>query len=319
VTLTRIDFKAAAAKLDQDKKSAEQNGTYNAVAFDKKVIDGIKLLFLGAEDIQAQYYRIVDKNYAVAKKEIETVEKLVKSKGKKLTDGDLKVIATSVRSIERCSEAIGDFSGQMFAALDQFRGAFATNFRPLLSNPDDVKQFLDRRSAGMAADKERDSLKKRIEQYAERAKDMSKAGQQLATKGAALGASAAQEIQGFVTDFAKAKLDYETFAQKARNSLTQLEQLNPKQKPADMPMAEQRFLNGTKEAKNARGTLKTMNVKLATFKKIGARFTDETLKTATDAYKKAAAELKTAEAAAKKLDTSETKATKIMIAVRKLR
>jgi len=321
VAYPKQEFGSARDALDKEIARAKQLNSYDARAFDGRVLTDLDRLVTSSLAIVDDYHKKVDENHSVAKKTMDEMEAMVKKLGKKLSASDIKVIDTMQRTLERSSQTIGDTSSAMFTALGEFRGGWPEKWRPLVSNPKLIDPFIARRSKSIDEGKQKDTLKKRAEEYVKRGKDLQKAAAQLQSRGTALAGNEAKEIADFTSEVKKAKEAFDTLAQLSRNSLQQVAGLNvnPKLDATNLKMNTQRLLNGRSEAKNARGTLKTLSIKLATFKKLAGGFDDANRKLAEKAYAATGKVLKEVETAEKKLADDEKKAVKVFDVVKKLK
>jgi hypothetical protein len=318
---SKIDFVGAREALEKEIARAKQLDSYDARAFDGRVLKDLDRLVTSSLAIVDDYHKKVDDNHAVAKKTMDEMEALVKKRGKSLSDADVKVIETMQRTLERSATTIGETSGEVFKALADFRGGWPEKWRPLASNPQLIDPYVARRAKSIDEGKKRDTLKKRVEEYTKRGTDLQKVAKQMKSRGAALAGNEAAEITDFGKAVKAATDNFDVLAQRSRNSLEQVAKLNIKAKldASNLKMNEQRLLNGRAEAKNARGTLKTASVKLATFKKMAANFDAANRKEAEKAYGVASKLVKAAESAEKKLSETEKKAVKIFETVKKLK
>lgn len=318
---SKIDFVGAREALEKEIARAKQLDAYDARAFDGRVLKDLDRLVTSSLAIVDDYHKKVDENHGVAKKTMDELEALIKKRGKSLSDPDMKVIETMQRTLERSASTINETSGEMFKALADFRGGWPEKWRPLTSNPQLVDPLVAKRAKSIDEGKKRDSLKKRVDEYTKRGTDLLKVAQQMKSRGAALAGNEGKEIAEFGKAVKAAKDNFDVLAQRSRNSLEQVAKLNIKAKldATNLKMNEQRLLNGRAEAKNARGTLKTASVKLATFKKMAASFDAANRKEAEKAYGVASKLVKEAESAEKKLADTEKKAVKVFETVKKLK
>jgi hypothetical protein len=319
MTYQKVDMEAAAKQLTSQMQKAKSTNSFDARGFDSTVLSELDQLTKASVKIMQDYYQKVDQYHAVAKKDMDGLEALVK-KGKKITDRDVDVVDTMVKSITRCSTTLTALNKELKAVAD-FRGPWQAGWKLLVSTPTRLDPYSKIQDDQVRLAKERATLRNRVDEYVSRAQD----GQKLAHRNAGMAATSTSDegsaISQFKSETAKLKSDFDVAAQKARNSLTQLAALNPKVKlsPTDAKMNEQRVINGKTEAKNARGTLKSFGIKVYAFKKTSGNFSSTNRKAADQEYGTAAKALKAAEGDEKKLADVEKKAIKVYEAVKKLK
>lgn len=317
----KIDFDGPVKALTQEIDRAKQRGTYDAAAADRRVQAELDRLVTSSVAIVEQVFQVIDKQSDVAKKTMDEMEALIKKRGKKLTDFEVGVIETGVRTLERCAQTMSDTSRDSMKALLEWRGEWPNTFRKLVSDPRLVDPFIARRKKTIDDGQLKEARRTRVNEYVKRGKDLKKLAQQTATRGAALAQDEGSEIVTFRTDvqaYAKQLTDY---VKTVNNSFGPILGLNAKQKlnPADQKMYTDMLAKAQLKTKEARGTLKTFTVKVATFKKSAVQFSDGNRKTAEKEYVVAAKALKQAEGNEKKIADVESKAIKHLTAIKKLK
>ena len=307
--------------IDVAKNKGEYDG--NEAKFDQAVLKDLADAVQRSVSICEQYATKVTEHHAAAKKAIDEMQALIKKKGSKLSDSDINVLETSAKFCNTAKSQLVTDSGEMFTALSEYRGGWPVEYRKVLSAAKQnlVEPFIKMRAKTIDDGKKVDTLKKRVEEYADRAADLVKLAKQSASKTSVVEGQEAKEIQEFSTAVEKLKLEFETLAQKSRNSLQQVADLDSKTKldKTMLTMNESRLLNGQTEGKNSRGAVKSLGIKIETFKKLSAKFDGESKTLAKAALKTAETYQKTIDKDSSTLDKLETKATKNLAAIKKLK
>jgi hypothetical protein len=325
-----IEFDKAAAEFDVKIKEAKQRGTYNGVGvasaakFDAAILKALSDRVHECLKISREYQAKAKEHYEAGKRAIDEMSALIKSKGKKLTDGDIKVLQSSARLCETLAQQVKEASADAFPALAQYRLGWPEKWRPLLSpgKQNEVEALKKLRGEDMDIGKTIDTLKKRLEEYAARAPAMLKVAQQTVSKGSIVAGDEATALVAFNKDVARLKSDYyDKFQTRARSSLKQLTELNPKQKlePNVLKFQESLLLNGKAEAKNARGVHKTLSITVDAYKKLAAKLDGPAKKAAATALATAAKELAAMAKDVASITALEPKAEKTLAAVKKLK
>lgn len=321
-----VDFNAAAAEHKRNIEAATKDGTYAAKqkTFDQAVLKDAAALVKSALVVTDDYAKKVTERHKVCKAVIEQMEGILKKKAKALDTSDMKVMETAARSVKNHFDTLGETSSDAFKALSQYRGSWPDTYRKLMSAPAVLDPLVNARLKSIDEGKQIDALKQRVGQYVERAQDLLKTAQKLAAAKSGAQAQpgvAAEDIQEFDAAVAKLKFEVEKFLVKAENSLKQLAETDPKTKPDAnaAKMNDSRLTNGRAEAKNARGVLKTLTLKIDTFKKVVAKMGDADKKAGAKALDDAGKVLKALEALDKTSSKWEEKAEKVYAALAKLK
>lgn len=321
-----VDFNAAAAEHERNIDAAKLDGSYAAKqkAFDQAVLKDAAALVKAALVVTDDFAKKVAERHKVCKAVVDQMEGILKKKAKNLDASDLKVMETAARSVKTHNDTLADTSSEAFKALSQYRGAWPATYRKLMSTPAALEPLINARLKSIDEGKQIDALKQRVGQYVERAQDLLKTAQKLAAAKSGAQAqpgAAAEDIKEFDDAVEKLKFEVEKFLNKAENSLKQLAETDPKVKPDanGAKMNESRLINGRAEAKNARGVLKTLTLKIDTFKKGAAKMDDVAKKAATKAVDEAGKVLKVLETKEKASAKLEEKAEKVYAALAKLK
>lgn len=321
-----VDFNAAAAEHERNIDAAKLDGSYAAKqkAFDQAVLKDAAALVKAALAVTDDYAKKVTERHKVCKAVIEQMEGILKKKAKTLDASDMKVMETAARSVKNHSDTLADTSSEAFKALTQYRGAWPATFRKLMSTPAALEPLINARLKSIDEGKQIDTLKQRVGQYVERAQDILKTAQKLAAANSGAEAQpgvAAEDIKVFNEAVAALKFEAEKFLGKANNSLKQLADTDPKVKPdaTGAKMNESRLTNGQAESKNARGALKTLTLKIDTFKKVVAKTDGADKKNGTKALDDAGKVLKDLETQEKASAKLAEKAEKVYAALAKLK
>jgi hypothetical protein len=324
-----IDFDKIANDFAVSIAEAKRRGSYNgggiasAAKFDAAVMKALSDRVHAALKVTGDYYEKVKKHHAASKKAIDDMTALIKKKGKTLAESDIKVLETSARLCATLATQINDTSMDIMPGLIQYRGGWPATYRDLLSpaKQGDLNALQKLRNQDIDTGKTVDALKKRLEEYAVRAPELVKVAKQAAGKESVLAGTEKKARETFTADVTKLKDDYDTFAHKARNSLSQLAALNPKQKldAGGLKNNDSRLANGKAEAKNARGVHKTLALKVDTYKKLAAKIEGQEKQAAATALAAAAKELATVAKDVPTLTALEVKAEKTVEAIKKLK
>lgn len=318
-----VDFDAGKEKLKKEKEKQERARSFDAVGFDPTVLKELKTLVSAAVSLEEQLHAKIAQNHMSAKAAMDKMEKLVKSKGKKLTPVDLKEIDNLLKFIEDARKDADQESEDAKPALLQWRADWRGAWGELLSDPKKAasyiaerKKMLDRAPADLA-------MRKRIAEYVTRAKDIQKLAKQTTSKGAELAGNEKNEITDFLTEVKK--LAEQCTKASTQGPVKQLElwikNTKHKTRPDDKTLAtyEEMFRTCEDLAKPTRGALKTLDIKLTTFKKTAARFDSANRKLAEKAYADASKLKKTAYENVKKISTAQDKAAKMQAGFKKLK
>jgi hypothetical protein len=318
-----VDFNTNAANLKKDIDAAKAKNQYagKEAAWDQTVLKAVGGQVDAALKITDDYARKVAEHHQACKKALDEMEALIKKKGKALTDADRKVIATSGRFIVTAEEQVRTINADMFSALSEFRGGWPDTFRALLSKPALIEPFKAARLKSIDDGKKDDTLKKRLAEYVVRSTELLRLAAQAGAAGSTLAGQSAAAAAGLLKEIKALQGQFDTYAQKASNSLQQIADLPPKQKidPKLVAMNQSRLVNGQAEAKNARGQQKTLDLKLEVFRKLAAKLDGAEKKTAAAALDAAAALAKAVAKSEKDLAALEAKAVKTWAAVSKLK
>jgi hypothetical protein len=317
-----VDFDAGKSKLEDEKEKQEATRSFDAVGFDPAVLRDLKALVTAAIKIEEELHTKITESHGTAKRLMGQMETLVK-KGKKLTNADVQVINGMVDTIKECSEEADEASTDAKPALLQWRGDWRGSWIPLLSDAKKAdalasqrKRVLDWAPADLA-------MRKRMNEYATRAKDVQKAANQFVSKGLSLAGNEQDEVRQFTADVKK----YADECAKAAKSgaVAQIElwikntSVKKKPDPAMLKTYDQMFATCEQLAKPTRGALKTLEIKLATFKKTAGQFDSANRKLAEKAYAVAAKQVKTAQADVKKISNAQSKGAKVLAGLKKLK
>jgi hypothetical protein len=318
-----VDFNTNAANLKKDIDAAKAKNAYagKEASWDQTVLKAVALQVNAALKITDDYAKKVAEHHQACKKALDEMEAPIKKKGKALTDADRKVIATSGRFIVTAEEQIRTINADMFSALSEFRAGWPDTYRALLSKPAQIEPFKAARLKSIDDGKKVDTLKKRLAEYVARAGELLKLAAQAGAAGSTLAGQTAAAAAALVKEVKALKDEFDTYAQKASNSLQQIADLPPKQKvdPKLVGMNQSRMVNGQAEAKNARGQQKTLETRIEVFKKLAAKLDGAEKKAATTALDAARVMAKAVAKAEKDLATLEAKAVKTWAAVSKLK
>lgn len=318
-----VDFNRPLANLQKDIGDAKTQGAYAGKerSWDQTVLKTLADLVKTSVAITDDYKKKVEDHHKACKNMLDQMEALIKKKGKSLGADDMKVLQTSTRFVANADEAIVATSGDMFTALSEYRGAWPDHYSRLLANGALIEPLKAARQKTIDDGKVVDTQKKRIGEYVKRAQDLLKLAQQAVSKTSTIAGGATDAIAQFKAETEALKSQFDVFNQKATNSLQQIADLPPKQKidPKLLSMNQSRMTNGQAEAKNARGQQKTLALKVDTFKKLAAKLEGNDKKAAAAQLATAAALQKAVDTAEKALAKLEASAVKVWAAVSKLK
>jgi hypothetical protein len=319
-----IDFQTPLAQIAGLIKNAKRSGNYDEdpSSYDKslaKLYDG---LFNQCIQANQEQNKRVQQSHDVCKKIVDEMEVLIKKKGKALSESDLKVLATSVRNVAHYNSDLEKKAKELYDRLAHYRENIASKYAELMSDPDVGKSFQNKyneaRRKSIDDNKAMTAVKERLDQYVTRSADMLKLAQTVAKVNATSGprdaAADNNAIQTFSNEIDTLKFDDE--AQKAKNTFTKLvvEAKSPKLGLKD---CESLFNSAATYAKNARGLIKTLTIKIEAFSKLASKMEGEAKKAAAVALKTANTKLKDWESQEKSLAKLDKSAEEAMKTIRK--
>lgn len=315
-----VDFGSRQRALQQQYDQADRLNALDP-GFDATVMRELNTLVNASMDIINDYFGQLETNHRVAKQTIGELEELVK-RGTKLQPGDLKVIETMERTIQRCDQTMTRVNNEGAIAVNEFRQSWESHWRPLLSDPKKVEPAMAKRQKWIDDLQQKNGLTQRVHQYVKRAAELKKTAEQLATKGAAAQGQEAAEIARFTSDVQAGVNSLKGAIANCQSGLTMFSTLNPKQKKSapELKLLQDGMKKAQGKSKEVRGSLKTLDMRIAGFKKLAGQFGDAThRKSAAKALGDAVKAYKEQESAAKKLEANEAKVIKLIETIAKLK
>lgn len=302
---------------DQIQKQKDLD-SYDAPGFDPTVLQELKKLVDAAVKMEETLATKIQTEHRTAKQQMDLLEALIKKRGKSLSVQELAGIDRMVVAIKNASDAAEKEALDAKAPLLPWRESWPDHWRKLVSDPKKLDVYVAKRKAAIDASPALVALRDRMKEYTKRSVDMQKAAKQLVTKVNQSAGNEANEIRTFATEV-KSLTDKCVKAGDTKVGsyaiLAMWLKTAPKiKKPSadDIKSAQEMLTKIESSSKGERGALKSLETKLATFKKTAARFDGQNRKNALTAYSEAGKSLKKAQAGVKTLTSNQAKAAKLV-------
>lgn len=261
-----------------------------------------------------------------AKDLLDKMESIIKKAGKNINDDTLTALAKIQAELNDHNRFLKTMSAEMTLALVQFRGGWPESFKKLVANTGPVGAMQAWRAKSIDSGKQSMTLSNRVVEYAERGADLLKLAVKMQSNASAASSGSRTqvdeaELKGIENECSSITSKFMEFHRKAFGALERISKLDTKAKPAPKLLNnyESILLSGRADAKNARGQLKTLDMKIEAFKKSFAKLDETSKKLVAATLKKLQEALKEMESEEKALNKIENSADKNFLKIIKLK